>query len=78
VRSGPPSAAAGGRAIETLCEYGEAGALFEDLAQLGGVDLVALGTEGHSGLAGVLLGSVAQRLLPRLSVDVLVVRRRRK
>jgi nucleotide-binding universal stress UspA family protein len=45
--------------------------------QVGDVDLVVLGTEGRTGLAGVLLGSVAQRLLSRLSVDVLVVRRRR-
>jgi nucleotide-binding universal stress UspA family protein len=72
-----PAAADGGRFIETLCEYGDVGALLEDLVQQSDVDLVVLGTEGRSGLAGMLLGSVAQRLLSRLSVDVLVVRRRR-
>jgi nucleotide-binding universal stress UspA family protein len=72
-----PAVAADGRFIDTVCEYGEVGALLEDLVQLGDVDLVVLGTEGRSGLAGVLLGSVAQRLLSRLSVDMLVVRRRR-
>jgi nucleotide-binding universal stress UspA family protein len=72
-----PAAVTGGRSIETMYEYGEVGALLEELVQLGDVDLVVLGTEGRTGLAGVLLGSVAQRLLNRLSVDVLVVRRRR-
>jgi nucleotide-binding universal stress UspA family protein len=66
-----------GRSIATLCEYGEASALLQDLVQARGIDLVVLGTEGRSRLAHVLLGSVAQRLLNRLSVDVLVVRRRR-
>jgi nucleotide-binding universal stress UspA family protein len=69
--------AASGRYIATLCEYGEASALLQDLVQVRGVDLVVLGTEGRSGLAHVLLGSVAHRLLRRLSIDVLVVRRRR-
>jgi nucleotide-binding universal stress UspA family protein len=70
-------AAAGGRFVETLCEYGDVGALLEELVQQSDVDLVVLGTEGRSGLAGVLLGSVAQRLLSRLSVDALVVRQRK-
>jgi nucleotide-binding universal stress UspA family protein len=72
-----PAAAASGRLIETVCEYGEVGALLEEFVQLGDVDLVVLGTEGRTGLAGVLLGSVAQRLLNRLPVDTLVARRRR-
>ena len=72
-----PAVAASGRAVETVREYGEVGPLLEELVQVSDVDLVALGTEGRSGLAGVLLGSVAQRLLARLSVDALVVRRRK-
>ena len=72
-----PEVAASGRSIETLCEYGEISALLEDLAQARGVDLVVLGTEGRSGLAHALLGSVAQRVLNRLSIDMLVVRRQR-
>jgi nucleotide-binding universal stress UspA family protein len=36
-----------------------------------------LGTEGRSGLARVMLGSVAEYLVRRLSVDVLLVRRQR-
>jgi nucleotide-binding universal stress UspA family protein len=72
-----PAVAADGRHIETICEYGDVGALLQDLVRARGIDLVVLGTEGRSGLAGVLLGSVAERLLSRLLVDVLVVRRRR-
>jgi nucleotide-binding universal stress UspA family protein len=66
-----------GHSIATLREYGDASALLQDLVQARGIDLVVLGTEGRSGLAHVLLGSVAQRLLSRLPADMMVVRRRR-
>jgi nucleotide-binding universal stress UspA family protein len=72
-----PAVAASGRSIEQLCEYGEASALLHDLVQVREIDLVVLGTQGRSGLAQMLLGSVAERLLVRLPVDVMVVRRRR-
>lgn len=72
-----PAVSASGRSVAVICESGEAGALLEDLAQARGADLVVLGTEGRTGLAGILLGSVAQQLLKGLSVDTLVVRRRR-
>jgi nucleotide-binding universal stress UspA family protein len=72
-----PAVAASGRCIDTICEYGDVGALLRELAQARGVDLVALGTEGRTGLAQVLLGSVAERLLKSLLVDMLVVCRRR-
>ncbi len=36
--------------------------------------LVVMGTHGRSGLAGVLLGSVAQKVLAQASVPVLLVR----
>lgn len=63
--------------IEIVTEHGEAGALLQDMVHSRGVDLVVLGTEGRSGASQLLLGSVAQNILNRLSVDVLVVRRRR-
>lgn len=63
------------RAIEVLCAYGDPGMLLNDLIDARGVDLVVLGTEGRSGLAGMLLGSVAQRLQAALPMDALLVRR---
>jgi nucleotide-binding universal stress UspA family protein len=69
--------AASGRSVAVVCEYGKVGALLQDLVQVRGVDLVVLGTEGRSGLGGLLLGRVAQRLLGGLAVDVLMVRRRK-
>lgn len=72
-----PAVQAHARPIATLCEYGDVAALLEELVVARNVDLVALGTEGRSGLAKLLLGSVAERLLHRIPVDVLLVRRRR-
>ncbi len=69
--------AAQDRQIATLCEYGDPAALLPELVVARNVDLVALGTEGRGGLKKLLLGSVAERLLPRIPVDVLLVRRRR-
>ena len=73
-----PAVAASKRPVEVVCECGEVGALLQDLAQTRGADLVVLGTEGHSGLASVLLGSVARYLLNALSIDTLVARRRKE
>lgn len=72
-----PAVAESGRPVAVICEYGEVGELLQDLARARGGDLVVMGTEGRSGLAGALLGSVARRLLGALAVDMLVVRRRR-
>jgi len=70
-----PAVARSGRTIEKICECGVLEWLLSDLAARGDADLVALGTVGRTGLASVLLGSVAQQLITRLPVDMLVVRR---
>lgn len=44
------------------------------LAEAKGVDLIVMGTHGRSGISGALLGSVAQSVLRRTSVPVMLVR----
>ena len=44
-----------------------------DIAREANADLIVVGTRGHSAAAGVLLGSVTQRLLHRAPCPVLVV-----
>lgn len=43
-------------------------------AQRQGCDLIVMGTHGHSGLRGALIGSVAQKVLNKATVPVMVVR----
>ena len=39
-----------------------------------GVDLLVIGSHGHSGISGVLLGNTSERILPRLHASLLVVK----
>lgn len=64
--------------VAIVCRQGDPGEHLQDLVEADGSDLIVLGTEGRTGLARMLVGSVAQRLLASLSVDALVVRRPRK
>ncbi|MBZ5715692.1 universal stress protein [Nannocystis pusilla] len=70
-----PAVARSGRPVAQICEYGVIEEVLTDLAEMGRVDLVALGTKGRSGIVGALLGSVSGRLLGSLTLDILVVRR---
>jgi nucleotide-binding universal stress UspA family protein len=66
-----------GEGVETSVEMravmlgGPAPAIVE-IADSANADLIVAGTRGHSGLAGVLLGSVTQRLLHLAHCPVLV------
>jgi universal stress protein A len=54
--------------------YGEAASTILRVAKDKDYDLIALGTHGRTGLAHVLLGSVAERVLRRSDLPVLTVR----
>jgi len=52
---------------------GGPGRSIAELAEEVGADLIVVGTRGHSALAGVILGSVTQKLLHLAKVPVLCV-----
>ena len=54
--------------------YGEAAASILQIAEEDDFDLIALGTHGRTGLAHVLLGSVAEKVLRRADRPILTVR----
>ena len=53
---------------------GRHGEVVTDFARKLGVNLVVMGTRGHTGLAGVLLGSVAQDVIAHVDVPVTLVK----
>jgi nucleotide-binding universal stress UspA family protein len=58
--------------LETASPEGDAAATLLDLAESAGADVVAVGRRGHSALAGLLLGSVSEKLLQLSPCPVLV------
>ncbi|MGK7870320.1 universal stress protein [Falsiroseomonas sp. E2-1-a20] len=63
--------------IQFMLKYGPADAQLARYVADREVNLTVLGTQGRSGLAGFLVGSVAKRLLACLPSDVLMVRQPR-
>ena len=53
---------------------GRQGEIVSDFVDKLGAGLVVLGTRGHTGLAGVLLGSVAQDVIAHVSVPVTLIK----
>jgi nucleotide-binding universal stress UspA family protein len=53
---------------------GRHGEVIHDFVDKIGVGMVVLGTRGHTGLAGVLLGSVAQDVIAHVSVPVTLIK----
>ena len=53
---------------------GRQGAIISDFVRKLGAGLVVMGTRGHTGLAGVLLGSVAQDIIAHVDVPVTLVK----
>ena len=61
--------------VETEIVHGDgvAAHVIAEVAEKDGVDLIVVGTRGHSALGGLLLGSVTQRLLQVAPCPVLAV-----
>lgn len=53
---------------------GRHGAVVDDFVKKLGAGAVVIGTRGHTGLAGVLLGSVAQDVIAHVDVPVTLVK----
>ena len=53
---------------------GRQGQIVADFAKKLGAGLVVMGTRGHTGLSGVLLGSVAQDIIAHTNVPVTLVK----
>jgi nucleotide-binding universal stress UspA family protein len=53
---------------------GNAGDVIAELATTGKCDMVVMGSHGHSALTGMVLGSVATRVLAKCKTPVLLVR----
>ena len=53
---------------------GRPGELTAEFARRVGARMIVMGTRGHTGIAGVLLGSVAQEVIARADVPVCLVK----
>jgi nucleotide-binding universal stress UspA family protein len=53
---------------------GRQGEVVRDYAKKLGADMIVMGTRGHTGLSGVLLGSVAQDVIAHSDVPVTLVK----
>jgi nucleotide-binding universal stress UspA family protein len=64
-----------GLTVDWVAKEGDPVAVIAHEAQDRGVDLIAMGTHGRSGLAHLLLGSTAERVVQHAPCPVLTVRR---
>jgi nucleotide-binding universal stress UspA family protein len=63
-----------GVAAKTHIGVGRQGEIVSDFVDKLGAGVVVIGTRGHTGLAGVLLGSVAQDVIAHVKVPVTLVK----
>lgn len=62
----------------TYTSHIEAGLPYNEIPSLAkkqGIDLVVLGNVGRTGLTGLIVGNTAEKILQRLSVDVLIIKK---
>ena len=60
--------------LKTLAKVGVAGDVIAKTAEAGKFDLIVMGTQGHSALGKLVMGSVSTQVLAKCSVPVLLVR----
>lgn len=60
--------------LHFVVEYGALESALTHYVRANDVDLVVIGTHGHSGIMSVLLGSTAARLLDWLPCDTMIIR----
>jgi nucleotide-binding universal stress UspA family protein len=72
--SGLALAKEAGVKAESHISVGRIGAMVKEFAERCGADLVVIGTRGHTGLAGLLLGSAAQDVIARAEKPVCLVK----
>lgn len=63
-----------GTPYEKHISVGRAGAVIAEFAKRIGAAMIVMGTRGHTGLTGVVLGSVAQDVIARADVPVCLVK----
>lgn len=63
-----------GMTIRTVVRYGQPAAEIIDHVAFEGVDLVAMSTHGRSGLTRLVMGSVAEEVVRKVRVPVLLLR----
>lgn len=63
-----------GLRVETVLREGYPASVIEEEARARHVDLVVIGTRGHTGLKHLLLGSVAERVVQKAPCAVLTVK----
>jgi nucleotide-binding universal stress UspA family protein len=63
-----------GIAYDVVTRVGEPAREIVELARAGGYDCIALGVHGHSMLAVIVMGSVAQKVVANATVPVLLLK----
>ena len=63
-----------GIAYTAIARIGEPAREIVEVARSGGFDCIALGTQGHTALASLMLGSVAQKVLATAPAPVLLLK----
>jgi nucleotide-binding universal stress UspA family protein len=65
-----------GCAVETVVSHGRPDVAILDTAESAKADLIVMGTRGRTGLAHVVLGSTAERVLRRSHLPVVTLKTR--